>query len=228
MCAKYDPDKYHRRSIRLKNYDYATPGSYFVTLCAQNRACLFGAISDYQMRLNDAGQMVREAWMALPQRFPKVKLDASVVMPNHFHGVITFQPTDIETVGAPLVGALDPSTDKPSLLANNPSGDLDANDMDRWRVGTRPTPIVQTSNTVPNPTLGDVVGTFKSITTHRYAMGVRHQGWPPFEKRLWQRNYYEHIIRDETVLQHLRQYIEQNPQMWAEDQLHPDVISKFE
>lgn len=100
---KYNPEKYHRRSIRLKGYNYAQAGAYFVTIVAQGRACLFGEVADGTMRANDAGGMVHREWLASPTRFTEVGLDAFVVMPNHCHGIITIGPS----VGATLVVAPD-------------------------------------------------------------------------------------------------------------------------
>src|SRR5215210_6640299 len=100
----YDSQKHHRRSIRLTGYDYSQAGAYFVTACAQDRACLFGEIVDGQMRLNEAGRMVLAEWNTLPDRFPAVELDEFVVMPNHVHGIITIS---MGTVGA--TGAIDPA-----------------------------------------------------------------------------------------------------------------------
>ena len=78
----------HRRSLRLKTYDYATPGAYFVTIVVQGRMCLFGDIVEGAMRLNDAGRMV-EYWLGeFSEHFPNVSLDVSVVMPNHVHFVV--------------------------------------------------------------------------------------------------------------------------------------------
>ncbi|HLF04721.1 MAG TPA: hypothetical protein VI855_05840, partial [Dehalococcoidia bacterium] len=86
---KLDPDKHHRRSIRLKDYDYSQAGAYFVTVCTHSRQCLFGDVADGQMVLSEAGRLVQQTWQHLPTRFPSVALDTSVVMPNHIHGVIT-------------------------------------------------------------------------------------------------------------------------------------------
>jgi len=72
---KYDPDKHHRRSIRLREYDYSTAGACFVTICTQGRACLFGEVRDGEMWLNDAGRMLSEGWLKLPDKFPAVALD---------------------------------------------------------------------------------------------------------------------------------------------------------
>jgi len=86
--GRYNPEKHHRRSIRLKGYDYAQEGVYFVTVCTQNRACLFGAVADGEMQLNNAGEIANATWNELPVRFPSVGLDAFIVMPNHVHGII--------------------------------------------------------------------------------------------------------------------------------------------
>jgi putative transposase len=69
--------------------------------------------------------------------------------------------------------------------------------------------------------LADVVHRFKTLTTKRYADGVKTQGWPAFHGRLWQRNYYEHVIRGEESLNRIRRYIENNPASWAFDEENP-------
>ena len=171
----YDPNRHHRRSIRLKGYDYSQAGAYFITLCTQDRACLFGKVVNGEMRLNDAGRMVLAEWNRLPERFPRVVLDAFVVMPNHVHGILVITdpaPTVGATVGATLVVA---------------------------------------------PTVGNIIGAFKSRVTVEYIRGVKTSGWPPFRGRLWQRNYYEHIIRNERALNAIRQYIMENPRRWQMD-----------
>ena len=85
---KHDPDKYHRRSIRLNDYDYAQEGSYFITICAHNRECLLGDIANGEMSLNEMGTMVKKWWLKLKSKFPLIETDAYVIMPNHFHGII--------------------------------------------------------------------------------------------------------------------------------------------
>jgi hypothetical protein len=87
----YDPEKHHRRSIRLKGYDYTRAGAYFITIVTQNRACLFGAVVEGRMRLNPLGQIVQECWLAIPDHFPHALLDEFVIMPNHLHGIIVLQ-----------------------------------------------------------------------------------------------------------------------------------------
>jgi hypothetical protein len=86
--GRVEPETHHRRSIRLKGYDYTQPGAYFVTVCTQDRACLFGAVADGEMQVNNPGQIAKAAWDDMPARFPSVRLDAFIVMPNHVHGII--------------------------------------------------------------------------------------------------------------------------------------------
>jgi putative transposase len=187
----YDPDKHHRRSIRLQGYDYSTPGAYFVTICVQHRICLFGQVVDDEIQMNDAGQMIQMCWEQLPHRFPALALDAFVVMPNHFHAVAIL-------VGAPLVGAQ----------------------------GAQGAPVTRSASRRGAEgalTIGDVIGAFKSTTTNEYIRNVQRAGWAPFDRLLWQRNYWEHIIRNDSALNRIRDYIQANPARWTNDQLHPSA-----
>ena len=89
LATQYNPEKHHRRSIRLTGYDYKQSGAYFVTIVTRNRLCLFGDISDGEMVLSDTGRIAEVSWVGLSSRFPTVSLDSFVVMPNHIHGIIT-------------------------------------------------------------------------------------------------------------------------------------------
>ncbi len=86
---KYNPDIHHRRSIRLKNYDYSCAGMYFVTICIENRECLLGEIIEGQMHMSDAGRIVAETWQWLASQHDYIVLDEWVIMPNHIHGIVT-------------------------------------------------------------------------------------------------------------------------------------------
>jgi REP element-mobilizing transposase RayT len=173
-----EPIKHRRHSLRLKGYDYAQAGAYFITLCAHDRACLFGEVIDGSMRLNAVGQLAATLWNDMPARFTQADLDLFVVMPNHLHGIIVLFDRAAPRTGAP-----------------------------RSRAAA--------------PTVGDIVGAFKSLFVVRYAEGVKHGRWPPFNPRLWQRNYYEHVIRDESELARIRRYIEENPLRWELDDENP-------
>jgi putative transposase len=85
---KYNPERYHRRSIRLKGYDYSQPEWYYITICTQNREILFGDVIDGKMISNDAGKMIKSIWDEIPKYYPGIKIDYYQIMHNHFHGII--------------------------------------------------------------------------------------------------------------------------------------------
>jgi hypothetical protein len=130
--VKYDPAKHHRRSIRLKEYDYTQAGAYFVTVCTQGQACLFGEVVDGEMRVNYAGRMVIAEWEMLPKRFPNVVLDAFVVMPNHVHGILVI--TDAIPVGAGSPCPYRITAQTPAGV-ETPAGAQTANRIGRDRIG---------------------------------------------------------------------------------------------
>jgi putative transposase len=190
----YDADTHHRLSARLKTFDYTSNAAYFITVCANVRTNVFGESVASKMRLNDAGEMILEEWHELQNRFP-IQLDEFIVMPDHIHGILLF-------VGAGLVPALADQRDR-----QNTADPLDGSDVTTESDGRATTRVAPTKN----PVLGNVVGAFKSITTHRYIRGVHEQAWPAFEKRLWQRNYWDRVIRDDRELEETRTYILENP-----------------
>jgi putative transposase len=105
FVRKYDPAIHHRRSIRLRGYDYSRKGRYFITICCQGRECRFGTIENGLMALNDAGKMIEKWHQELPNKFPEISLGEYIVMPNHFHAIIIIMdpPNDRgEHVGSPL------------------------------------------------------------------------------------------------------------------------------
>jgi len=189
-----NPAKHHRRSIRLKGYDYSKAGLYFITINTQNRACLFGTIENGEMILNEAGMMVENEWLKLLERFQNIALHEYVVMPNHFHAIL-------EIVGATLVVAQPLVVTQPHMVAQNENG--------------QPQGIAPTGKTV-----GDMVGAFESITTVEYIRGVKTNNWQIFDKKLWQRNYHEHIIRNEQSYIKISEYIINNPANWDNDSLN--------
>ena len=171
------PTTHFRRSLRLPRFDYTRQGAYFVTVCARNRACLFGEIVDGEMRLNDIGRVAHRIWEEIPIHFPQVEIDAWVVMPNHIHGVLV--------IVGPTVGATHAS---PLQRPAGPS----------------------------KRSIGAIVGSYKSAVSKRInAM----RGTPGVS--VWQRNFYEHVIRNESTLNRIRQYIADNPARWAEDPENP-------
>ena len=198
----YDPDTDHRRSIRLKQYDYSQAGAYFVTICTQNRQCLLGGITNGTMVNNPPGDMIATIWHEIPIYYPGIGIDAFQIMPNHIHGIII--------VGAPPRGC-------PNPLAcpdfNSSKGQPQGVASERGQA-RGPAPTVGLS-------LPDIVHRFKTMTTKKYTDGVNN-GWQAFNKKLWQRNYYEHVVRDDEDLNRIREYISNNPLRWADD---PDYMA---
>jgi REP element-mobilizing transposase RayT len=189
---KFNAESRRRRSIRLKEYDYSQPGAYFVTICTNGRQCLFGDIVDDEMVLNGTGVMVQQVWNSLPGRFQNIESDQFVVMPNHIHSII--------------------------VLTGNGRGEscIRPHSIDHKKGDHKDRPY----GTLPG-TLGRVVQAFKSITAKKYIDAVKQWGWSPSDRRLWQRNYYEHVIRNEAELDRVRRYIEENPIKWALDRENP-------
>lgn len=155
----FDPDKHHRRSIRLRDYDYSQPGAYYVTICTYEREHLFGRVKDGKIALNEYGKAVWECWRELPKRYVTVRLDAFVIMPNHIHAI-----------------------------------------------------IILTAGLSPRASLSEIVRNLKTYSA-KWINRLRRSPQAP----VWQRNYYEHIVRDNQEWEAIREYIRNNPVNWEQD-----------
>ncbi len=174
-----------RQSIRIPGYDYSQPGIYFVTVCSYQRRSIFGSVTEGEVFLQAEGLIVMEEWLRTEMIRPNVKIDTSIVMPNHFHGIVHITKRPIgRHVGAhcnaPLQGCV-------ADLYREPQS------------------------------LGSIIALFKGSVTRR----VREMKCDP-SFRVWQRNYYEHVIRNEVELNQLRLYIAQNPLLWELDPYHSE------
>jgi len=176
---RYNPNIHHRRSIRLKGYDYSQAGLYFITIVTKNRIDLFGEIKNGKMILNDAGRIAKKYWLEIPDHFPNTKLHSFIIMPNHIHGIIEI------TVGAKNFS---------------------------------PLPSPQPSFRSPSKTIGSVVRGVKIGITKWFQRQFSNQY--PVGKSIWQRNYWEHIIRNENEYNRITQYIINNPVKWENDKLN--------
>jgi REP element-mobilizing transposase RayT len=174
-----DPETKRRRSIRLPGLDYARSGPFFVTICSENRVCLFGDVVNGEMKLNSFGRIVEEEWLRAAQLRPETILDAHVVMPNHFHGIVSILNREAE------------AADRPGA----PSG----------------APLQRQARS-----LGALIAQFKATTTRRINELRRRPG-----STVWQRNYYEHAIRNARGLERIRNYIAANPALWEHDGYNP-------
>ena len=198
--TKFDPQKHHRRSIRLKDYDYSQEGAYYVTIVTLQRVFLFGEIVNKEMYLSAYGEIVQKWWEEIPVHFSNVETGAFVIMPNHVHGIIYIFEERRGTVSVP-------KDDGENIISQN-------NDMSGENLGGE-TPPLQMFNGIP--TLGQIVAYFKYQSTKEMNKADNTGTVTKF----WQRNYYEHIIRNEKDLQNKTDYIEANPRMWDEDDENP-------
>jgi putative transposase len=191
---------------------YRQAGGYFVTMVTQGREMMFGDVVNGEMILNDAGDMIVRWWLELPNKFPNVNVDIFMPMPNHFHGVIFIEePVGVDVggdVGADLRVSPNCAEQPPEISSANGGGDVAP-------------PLRPAFEMRPNAPLSQMIQWFKTMTTNEYIRGVKQLGWKPFNGKLWQRNYYEHIIRNETALNRITRYIESNPARWTDDNENP-------
>ncbi len=186
MCG-YDPRKHYRRSIRLKGYDYSSPGSYFVTMCVQDWVWMFGDVVDGEMSLSPYGKIAARCWEDIPRHFKNALLDEYVIMPNHVHGIIILRYRDEEEsqVGVQPV--------EPRL--NNLTTQIEA--QNRFQ------------HIIPG-SICSIIRSYKAAVTKI----CRESGLADFR---WQRNYYEHIVMNYEALNAIRAYIRNNPAKWSID-----------
>lgn len=207
-------DNKNRKSIRIKGYDYNQNGAYFVTICTHNKQCLFGQVESGKMVLNKLGLLVEDAWREISKHYESVLIDEFVIMPNHVHGIIWLQDRR-EQLGvinhAPIQIAHEIDVGARLGVINHAPTPMsyDAN------VGAQ---FIAPKTHKTQPTLGEVVRAFKARASQASKTAL-----PVDSKALWQRNYYEHVVRGEPDLQAVREYINNNPQQWHLDRENPDA-----
>ena len=190
----YDPKKHHRRSIRLKGYDYSKPGMYYVTIVTHNHKCFFGKIENGKMILNEYGEIAQQCWTEITRRFPNIEIDEYIIMPDHIHAIIKITNPPVGTTLAVVPDKTDGAV-VPDKIINNFGTYTDTNITD-----TKP------------PSLGDIVGAYKSIVSNKCLLVFKQKN--QYMGKLWQRNYYEHIIKNNTRLGRIRKYIINNSVNW--------------
>ena len=191
MVSRLRPEGRQRRSIRLRGYDYAGAGAYFLTICTHERSNWFGDVENGVMILNVFGQIVREEWLLSADIRAEIELGDYVIMPNHLHGIVWIVAVEDRGVRPINVGATGRSPLHAHASAPIPTGP-------------------------PPKSIGAFVAGFKSAATKRINQIRQTPGVP-----VWQRNYYEHVIRNESDYRRIAEYIDQNPQRWATDSLNP-------
>ena len=224
---RYNPDIHHRRSIRLKGYDYAQAGLYFITICCENREHRFGKIENGEMILNDAGKMIEKWYYEIENKFPDMKCHEMMVMPNHFHCIIQNVGADLRV--CPVCHSRHAYKICPVCHSDHNGNKINhTNDInmgentDSEKLDLEKLPMGEHTGSPQQAgsPLHRVVQWFKTMSTNEYIRGIKTLGWPPFHGRIWQRNYYEHIIRNEHSYQRISEYIVTNPARWAEDKFY--------
>jgi putative transposase len=223
----YNPNIHHRHSIRLKGYDYSQAGLYFITICVQDRKCLFGEIvmvENFQpsMVLNDAGKIAVECWLEIPKHFPNAVLHKHIVMPNHVHGIIELIKIVSSNVGAENFPPLHSQNDSESFIGVQNIEPLQSSNESLSSIGVENfQPQRNEYQKIIPHSIGSIVRGFKTGVTKWFrnnnvgANGIGVQNFEP--KQIWQRNYYEHIIRDEKSYYRISEYIIKNPKNWKKD-----------
>jgi REP element-mobilizing transposase RayT len=194
---KYNPEIHKRRSIRLKGYDYSQAGLYFITICCENRICRFGKIENNEMILNEYGIIAYNEWVKLAERFQNFELDVFQIMPNHIHAIIALNDTVRATLAVAQNDAVAPV--RVSL------------------VDTQNDAVIR-AGASPAPTISDIVGAYKSLVSNACLKIYKSKN--ETMGKLWQRNYYEHIIRNEKAYENIANYIINNPAKWQEDKFY--------
>jgi putative transposase len=189
----FNSEIHHRHSIRLLGYDYSRPGYYFVTLCTHDKECYFGDIENNKIVLNKMGTMVEKKWNDLPVHFPGIKLDRIAIMPNHLHGIIIIADHRRGGVVPPF-----------GIIASHEG----AMDRGATTAGAMTAPLRK------RKTLGQMIAWFKYESTKEINRDITCNP----EMIIWQRNFFERIVRNEDELNRIRNYIATNPETWHEDE----------
>ena len=193
----YDPNKHHRRSIRLKGYDYSQAGLYFITLCVQNRAHLFGEIKNGVMCLNALGSIAYQEWERSLVVRKNISLGAFIVMPNHFHSIVQIEYSMLEDKSG--IGKFQSPSQTVGAIVRGYKG-----------AATKKIKEQLFSSSSSSSSRGEL----------QFAPTAAAAAEIDLTKSIWQRNYYEHIIRDQRAYDNISNYIDNNPQKWGKDKFY--------
>jgi putative transposase len=210
MKTKFNPNKHHRRSIRLPGYDYTGPGGYFITICTYERLPLFGKIVDEEMILSLLGRIAVQEWKRLVKRFPFLELGEFVVMPNHLHGILIINGGGTAVAGRGT--AVEEFNAGIGQARRARTGDEEFDKDPSRHAPTREGFGCPVPGSIPT-----IVRSYKASVSWRVNRLREHPDHP-----VWQRNYYEHVIRDKADWERITTYIQNNPLLWDKDQINPD------
>ena len=227
---KFNPANHHRHSIRLPGYDYTQPGAYFITICVKDRKSIFGEIINRSMQLNKYGIIVRDTWEWLAKQYPYVRLDEYVIMPNHFHGILWIcdlpdydgshscrrggsrtAPTDMRTASMEMrTASMEMRTAQTDI--QTAQTDIQTTQTEISTITTTETSSTKRDDCIKIKPVGRLIGAFKTVSTKHINILRNTTG-----AAMWQRDFYEHIGRNENDLYRIRRYIRNNPLNWDSD-----------
>ena len=201
----------NRQSIRLKNYDYSQEGSYFITLVTQDRIHLFGKIEDGKMILNTVGKILEEEWRNTIELRPNITLGEFIIMPDHIHMIIT------------ITAQMEKKEDKEWIHSNPKSPSHTIGAIIRGFKGASTKKINQFLNSTGESQFApeSQFALIESPIDSQFAPTTDSQFAPTefYKNKIFQRNYYEHIIRNQNDFNRIEQYIIDNPMNWKKKKL---------
>jgi REP element-mobilizing transposase RayT len=194
-------DKYRIESARLKGFDYSSPGEYFVTICTKGLVEFFGEVIQSKMLRNEIGGIAHNCWLEIPKHHRNVAIDEFTVMPNHVHGILV------------LCGRRDHPNGSASGIAHTFDDDVPVSDV---ACNVAPSNINEFMSDISpkRGSLSTMIRSYKSAATKL----CHANGLEDFE---WQPRFYDHIIRSNSELGRIRDYIRNNPAKWEADRNNP-------
>ncbi len=185
-------NKYRTKSTRLQNWNYASAGWYYITICTKNKENYFGKIKDQKLILNEIGKIAEKFWSEIPKHFQNVRLDEFIIMPNHIHGIIVIDDVEDDVVV--------------ETLQCNVSTMKEGKNKFYSKISPKPR------------SLSTIIRSFKSICTKTINNNFKIKNNNQKINFAWQPKFYDHIIRNEESLNKIREYIFQNPFNWEKDE----------
>ena len=203
---------------------------YYVTIVTHNHKCFFGKIENGKMILNEYGEIAQQCWTEITRRFPNIEIDEYIIMPDHIHAIIKITNPPVGTTLAVVPDKTDdavvPDKTDDAVVPNKTDGAVVPDKTDGAVVPDKtdgavvPDKIINNFGTYTDtnitdtkpPSLGDIVGAYKSIVSNKCLLVFKQKN--QYMGKLWQRNYYEHIIKNNTRLSRIRKYIINNPANW--------------
>ena len=196
-----------KNTLRLKSYDYSWSGAYFITICSYKKENIFGEIKNGLMYLNNAGKIIQTSWHQIPKNYENIILDDFVIMPNHIHGIIW------------IVGAIHESPnvtqaiyESPKIKRKNQESLKDNSSQNNGVIRELPLRIERRKML-----LSKIIGKFKMNSSRKINNICNSKG-----SHVWQRGYYDHIIRNDDDLNNTKLYIQNNPSNWDKDKNNLD------